>query len=194
MKGEINLARKITLTGMLSAIMILINFAGLGALQFIFARITILHIPVIIGSYIGGLYVGVPLGALFGLLSMYNTVSAPGVLSFCFLNPLVSIVPRILIAVSTCAVKRATQKLNTRLSITLSAAAGSATNTIFVLLALLAFYPDILASIAGNVPNALMVVIGSMFVAGGTGEAAVAVLLSNLILKSQVKAMHTKVD
>lgn len=194
MKGEINLARKITLTGMLSAIMILINFAGLGALQFIFARITILHIPVIIGSYIGGLYVGVPLGALFGLLSMYNTVSAPGVLSFCFLNPLVSIVPRILIAVSTCAVKRATQKLNTRLSITLSAAAGSATNTIFVLLALLAFYPDILASIAGNVPNALMVVIGSMFVAGGTGEAAVAVLLSNLILKSQVKTMHTKAD
>ncbi len=59
-------------------------------------EITIIHIPVIIGGIFGGKKVAIMLGFIFGLGSLLAALIYGGLFSVFFLNPLVSILPRIL--------------------------------------------------------------------------------------------------
>ena len=59
-------------------------------------EITIIHIPVIIGGIFGGKRVAIMLGFIFGLGSLLAALIYGGVFSVFFLNPLVSILPRML--------------------------------------------------------------------------------------------------
>ncbi len=63
-------------------------------------RATIMHIPVIIGAIMeGGPIVGGLIGLIFGLFSIFQAVMNPTPVSFVFLNPIVSILPRVLIGI-----------------------------------------------------------------------------------------------
>lgn len=64
-------------------------------------RATIMHIPVIIGSIVEGPIVGALVGLIFGLFSIYQAITAPTPVSFVFLNPLVSVLPRVLIGITS---------------------------------------------------------------------------------------------
>lgn len=57
---------------------------------------TIIHIPVLIGAIFGGKKVGVYLGLIFGIGSLTASAIYPGGFTIFFLNPLVSILPRII--------------------------------------------------------------------------------------------------
>ena len=59
-------------------------------------EITIIHIPVIIGGIFGGKRVAIMLGFIFGIGSLLAALIYGGLFSVFFLNPLVSILPRIL--------------------------------------------------------------------------------------------------
>jgi len=59
-------------------------------------EITIIHIPVIIGGIFGGKRVAITLGFIFGLGSLLAALIYGGLFSVFFLNPLVSILPRML--------------------------------------------------------------------------------------------------
>ncbi len=59
-------------------------------------EITIIHIPVIIGGIFGGKRVAITLGFIFGLGSLLAAAIYGGLFAVFFLNPLVSILPRIL--------------------------------------------------------------------------------------------------
>jgi len=59
-------------------------------------EITIIHIPVIIGGIFGGKRVAIMLGFIFGLGSLLAALIYGGMFSIFFLNPLVSILLRIL--------------------------------------------------------------------------------------------------
>ena len=58
-----------------------------------------MHIPVIIGAIMEGPVVGGFIGLIFGLFSIYQALTNPTPVSFVFLNPLVSVIPRILIGI-----------------------------------------------------------------------------------------------
>ena len=59
-----------------------------------------MHIPVIIGAIVGKCpLVGVILGAIFGLTSLIRALTTPTLTNFVLLNPLVSILPRVLIGI-----------------------------------------------------------------------------------------------
>ena len=62
-------------------------------------RSTIMHIPVIVGGILEGPIVGAAVGLIFGLFSMYQAFTAPFPTSFIFWNPLIALLPRILIGV-----------------------------------------------------------------------------------------------
>ena len=93
-------SRQIAVIGMLSAISIVLGLSGFGFIPLPTAKATIMHIPVVIGSILEGPLVGAMIGLLFGLFSIVQNLTAPNILSFAFINPLVSVLPRVLIGIT----------------------------------------------------------------------------------------------
>ncbi|HRU29430.1 MAG TPA: ECF transporter S component, partial [Treponema sp.] len=91
--------RKIAVAGVLSAIAIVLGVTRLGFIPwFSGASVTILQVPVIIGAVLEGPLVGFIIGLLFGLSSLLQAAIAPtGPVDVAFTNPLISVLPRLLI-------------------------------------------------------------------------------------------------
>lgn len=96
---------------------------------------TTMHLPVIIGAVLEGPVVGLIIGAIFGGFSLYQAASGGSVLAPLFMNPLVSILPRLLIGPCAYFVFRGVQKLTKKraLSVGCAAVAGTLTNTVGVM-------------------------------------------------------------
>lgn len=92
--------RKLTIIGVLGAISAVLGMTPLGFIPVGPTNATIMHIPVIIGAIIEGPLVGAMVGLIFGIFSIIRAITAPTVVSFVFLNPLVSILPRVLIGIT----------------------------------------------------------------------------------------------
>lgn len=137
-KSKFNV-RKIAVTGVLSALSIALNFTPLGYIYIpgLAVQITLMHIPVIVGAILEGPVAGAFIGLVFGLSSFYTAAVSPMPIAFAFLNPLVSILPRILIGVVAYYVYHAMDKISdnkrTSISIGVSAVLGTTTNTAGVL-------------------------------------------------------------
>jgi uncharacterized membrane protein len=133
--------RKIAVAGAMSAIAILLGATRWGFLPwFGAASITIMHVPVIIGAVLEGPIVGLGIGFLFGLFSLIQAAIAPiGPADVWFVNPLLSILPRLFIGplawLAYCASVRvrALEKVNQILALVVAGVVGSLTNTALVL-------------------------------------------------------------
>ncbi len=99
--STLSLNKKLTLTGAFSALVIVLGITKLGFITLgAAASITILHIPVILICMLAGLPEGLFVGATFGILSLIQAAMSPsGALDPFFVNPLCSVLPRMLIAV-----------------------------------------------------------------------------------------------
>ena len=145
--------RKMTIIGVLSAISIMMSMLPfIGYIPIGPIKATIMHIPVIIGAIIEGPTVGAIIGLIFGLTSMWNAVTQPTILSPLFLNPLVSVVPRILIGIIAYYVYQAIYKVSKKVYASGFAAGiiGSLTNTAGVLGMIYILYADKYLSLMGQ--------------------------------------------
>ncbi|RBP38464.1 ECF transporter S component [Garciella nitratireducens] len=115
--------RTITLTGMLAAISIVLGVTPLGLIPVptVAGRATIMHIPVIVGAILEGPIVGMIVGFIFGLISFITTGSP------LIKNPIIAIIPRILIGLFSYYGYKWTK------SSIVAAIIGSLTNTIGVM-------------------------------------------------------------
>lgn len=94
--------RKMTIIGMLCAISIIMSMTPIGYVPINpVVNLTIMHIPVIIGAIIEGPLAGAFIGFIFGATSLLRAITGPTVTNFIFMNPLVSILPRMLIGVAS---------------------------------------------------------------------------------------------
>lgn len=93
--------KNLTTVGILGAIVIMLGLTPLGFIPLGVLTITSLHIPVIIAGILEGPVVGGLVGLIFGFFSLFNAMTRPTPISFVFYNPLISIMPRILIGVVT---------------------------------------------------------------------------------------------
>lgn len=128
--------RQITMIGMLSAISIFLGLTGLGFIPIPPIKATIMHIPVIVGAILEGPIVGALVGLIFGLFSMYQAFTAPlPTSSFIFWNPLIALVPRILIGVVAYFVYSFLKNKikNKSVSIAIASVLATMTNTIGVM-------------------------------------------------------------
>lgn len=91
--------RKLTVIGVLGGISVVLGMTPLGFIPVGPTRATIMHIPVIIGAIMEGPVVGAFVGLIFGLFSIFQALTNPTPVSFVFLNPMISILPRVLIGV-----------------------------------------------------------------------------------------------
>jgi len=98
--NTLSLNRKLALTGAFSALIIVLTFTNLGFITFSpVVSITILPIPVILVACLAGLPEGIFAGFIFGLMSLIKAAMSPsGVLDPLFVNPLCSVLPRMLFA------------------------------------------------------------------------------------------------
>lgn len=91
--------RKMAIIGVLGAISAVLGMTPLGFIPVGPTRATIMHIPVIIGAVMEGPVVGGFVGLIFGLFSIFQAITNPTPVSFVFYNPLVSVLPRVLIGI-----------------------------------------------------------------------------------------------
>ena len=192
------LIRKLAVTGALGALTVVLSVTHLGLIPFVSgAAITILQIPVIIAVLMEGFAVGLGVGAIFGVSSLIQAAMNPtGVLDPFFVNPIVSVIPRMLIAVITYLVFKGLQTFNKKnqpviKTVFAGAAAffGSMANTVFVIGSLyLVYAKDILELAGGKGYFAFMLILLPQALL----EAAASVILCTAVIAVKETAFRKK--
>ncbi len=194
----------------LVAIIFILTFTPIGFINLVVIKATIIHVPVIIGSVLLGPKRGAVLGASFGLASLISNSTTPSLLSFAF-SPLMPVpgldrgslmalfvcfVPRILVGivpwyvnvlVERLFVKRG--KVTQTVSLTISAVAGSMTNTILVMGLIYFVFQDAYAQIKGIAANAVLGVVLGVVGTNGIPEAIAAAVMTAAICLPMKKIM-----
>ena len=137
-------------TAILAAIEIFLTAADLGFFAIGRIAFTILHIPVFIAVILVGLPQGFILAAIFGLSSMTSAYLHPsGLLDYLFRNPLISVLPRLMIPFAVWLVYKAVQFIadDNTLSADLicsgfAAMSGVVANAAFVVLSIAILSPE----------------------------------------------------
>lgn len=170
--------RKMAIVGMLSAICILLGLTGYGFIPLPMAKATIMHIPVIIGAILEGPLVGMLIGLIFGLFSIFQNMAVPNVLSFAFINPLVSVLPRVLIGLTAFYSYKLFAARQETIGIGVGAALGSLTNTFGVLGMIYLLYAADFAAARGINPDTVFKVISGIGLMNGIPEAIISVAIT----------------
>ncbi len=170
--------RQIAVIGMLSSISIVLGLTGYGFIPLPIARATIMHIPVIIGAILEGPMVGMLIGLIFGIFSIFQNLANPNLLSFAFINPLVSVLPRVLIGLTSYYCYKLMAGRIKVLGIGLGAAIGSLTNTFGVLGMIYLLYAARYAEVKGISAATSAKVIFGIALTNGLPEAIIAVIIT----------------
>jgi uncharacterized membrane protein len=172
---------------MLLAVLLLFVFTPIGYIPIPPANPTTMCIPVLVGMMVEGLPVGMLLGFAFGLTSLLRALF--GVSLYVFSNPLISIIPRVLIPVTSWLILNALGSLTRRgalgeaAAMGISAFCGSATNTLLVLPLITLFYGDALGK-----------PIGVLMLTNGLPEAITAAILVPAVVAALQRAGLRRLD
>lgn len=168
--------RRMTIIGILSSISIMLSMIpGIGFIPIGPTNATIMHVPVIIGAVIEGPVVGMTVGLIFGATSMFRALTMPTITSFAFINPLVSILPRILIGISVYYVYKLVIKLTKSVSVSgwIAGLIGSLVNTMGVLGMIYLLYGERYAQAMGESASSAKTLILTIAATNGIPEAIV---------------------
>jgi uncharacterized membrane protein len=175
--------RQMTKVGVLSAITIVMGLSGIGFIPLPGLKATIMHLPVIIGAILEGPVVGMLIGLIFGIFSIIQNITTPTLLSFAMINPLVSVLPRVLIAVTSYYSYRfLSGKLKQSISTPAAAFLGSLTNTVGVLGMIYLLYIDKYAQAKQISVNAAVKVIYGIAMTNGVAEAIVGSIIVTAVV------------
>lgn len=191
-----NKVYRLVIIAMLLSIMILFYFLPIGYIRVGVISITLMCLPVIVGTLVQGIGAGLLLGFLFGVTSLAQLLQAPtglfgAIYAMKGLAPLLPIIfiPRILIPTTTFLVYKALSKAKKPLAWGVAAFVGSATNTVFVLGMTYLIFRGILDSIALELTGmAALPFLGAVVLTNGLPEAAAAVLICVPVLAALKKA------
>ena len=181
--------RRLVLIGALGGISIFLGVSGLGLIRLPIFSLTIMHIPVIIGALLEGPVVGISVCLIFGLFSMYQNITAPGLTSFIFWNPIVALIPRMLIGiVAYYSFKLFKSKIkNTGVCAGIAAVLGTLTNTIGVLGLTYILYLDQYAQAREISREAVAGTLLTVGLTNGIPEAIVSALITIPIVVTMLK-------
>lgn len=182
--------RKMTVIGVLSAISIMMSMLPfIGYIPIGPTKATIMHIPVIIGAIIEGPVVGATIGLIFGLTSLWNAMTQPTITSIFFLNPLVSILPRVLIGVVAYYVYQGIYKISKKVYAAgfMAGLVGSLANTVGVLGMIYVLYADKYMERIGQAGANAGKWLFTLAATNGVPEALVAALIVSAVSVSLIR-------
>ena len=167
--------RRMAIIGVLSAISIMLSMTPLGFIPIGPTNATIMHIPVIIGAIIEGPVVGITVGFIFGATSLLKALTMPTITSFAFVNPLVSVLPRMLIGIVAYYVYKLTIKFTKNVFVSgwITGVIGSLVNTAVVLGMIYILYGARYAEALGESASAAKTLILTLVATNGIPEAIV---------------------
>lgn len=135
--------RNLVVTGLMLSLTLILTFTPLGFIQVPPISITIMHLPVIVAGIIAGPVSGLIVGLGMGLASMFRALTSANIADKLFVNPLISVFPRIFIGITayysytfvrTILLKfKQSDLLRGGLAATVGALVGTLTNTVLVL-------------------------------------------------------------
>ncbi len=187
---------EMTTIAMFAAIIMIQTFVPfLGFITFGVISFTVIHITVLIGAIFGGRNVSIALGFTFGLGSLLRALIAPETpLDIFFVNPLVSVLPRVLFGVVIWYLYGFFKKIFkfNLISIALTFAFSTLIHTVLTLTAfyLFAYNSDIYNQVFGemNVIGLILLVLGS----NGLLEIGIALFVASPIAWSIQKMNDTQ--
>ena len=190
--------RNFVLTALFVAIVVLLGLTPVGMIPLGFVNISILGVPVVIGTLLMGLKTGLLLGACFGTvsaLSAFGIYGTPSALAGALVaaSPALALVmcfvPRLLIPLFAQLVYRLAARGREKIkrAVPFAAVAGSLTNTVFYLGLMLAFYV-----IMGINSEKVLALIGGTGLIAGSLEAVANALISTAVLAALWKINKKK--
>lgn len=172
---------RLTLLGIFTGLIILMTFTPIGYIIIPPIEATIIHIPVIVGAIVLGWQFGAIIGGMMGIFCLLRALVMPALpTDVLFLNPVVSVIPRICIGLVAALVFAGLMKVFKKKSAVpfaagVAAVAGTLTNTILVLGTLVLFYGQ---TIQVSLNKAIPFIIGSIFAVNGAIEILSAVVIA----------------
>jgi len=155
-RNTMSRAKTMTITSLMLAITIIMAFTIFGTIPLPIVSVTIAFLPAMVTTMAVGFLPGLTVATAAGLSSMIRAYVMPTGILFPFIqNPLVSVLPRMLIAVTVFLVFRALikTKMPKPVAIGISAAVGSVTNTVAFLGAMWLIYAAPLQDAIYTNPN-----------------------------------------
>lgn len=173
----------LVLLALFVALIVLLGFTPLGLIPLGFINVTILCVPVVVGTLYMGLKNGLVLGLAFGLTSFVSALMKPSALVSTLMGAspvlvaLMSILPRLLVPMVAYGVHARLRDKRENLAVGVAAVCGSLTNTVFYLGLMLLFYV-----LCGIDTAGVLSLIGGTALIAGTCEAIAAAVLCTPIL------------
>lgn len=186
--------RKLTVTSMMVAITMILAYTPLGIIPLQPVSATTTHIPTIIIAILEGPLVGGIVGASFGLVSMFKAITQPsGVLSPFFINPLVSVIPRILIGVVAGYSYIILKKMDRKgfVAAVIASALGSITNTVGAMGTLYLIYGGALTAQIGSSAG---IMIWGVITSFGVMEMLAACVICTAMVAALQRAVYRQVS
>ncbi len=176
---------QMVLSAMFIAMIILQSFVPfLGNIPLVALNITIIHITVIVGGIVLGPQVGFFLGFTWGVCSLLVAYTSANILSFMiFSNPLISILPRLLMGGLVALFYHKATKLieSDRLRMAVTGFLGSIMNTVFVLSSIYLLMGNQYAELKGKTVAELPLFLMSVVMTNGVPEALAATVVTPII-------------
>ncbi len=178
MKNKQKLVRLVTFALFTALIVVLTFTPNLGYITFGGTiSITTLHIVVILGAAILGPTYGAGIGFVWGMLCLIKAFMEPIAVNIPFQNPLISVVPRIIVGLVAGLIIKALlkTKLPKVISIGIGTVVGTLTNTVLVITALNIF--NGFETLTAGVTTTLETIITILISVNGIIELVAAVIL-----------------
>lgn len=174
---------QMTMVSMFLAILIIQTFVPvLGYIPLGGLDVTIVHITVILAAVLFGSKTGLIVGTLWGLLSMIRAYIQPTPFNIVFLNPLISVLPRLLVGfVSGLLFRAIKDKMADRWAYVLTALVGTLMNTVLVLGSIYLLAAETYAAALGISETALLGALGAVVGTNGVIEIIASMIILPLI-------------
>lgn len=207
MKNRKLSVHKMAILAMLIAILLVLQVTGIGMIPLPGFKLTIMHIPVILGAIVLGPVKGALLGLVFGLCSMWANTTTPNITSI-FFSPFmtasgwvgalkalwVSLGTRSLMGLSAGMIWNLfmKMKLNDFAALPITAILGTLMNTVLVLGSICLLFPQEYAHMNETTVNGLFKLVAVTVATNGVAEMLLAAVLVTAIGKALLKYLGKK--
>ena len=207
MKKNILTIRKMVILAMLSAVLLMMQVTGIGMIPLPGFKLTIMHIPVILGAILLGPGEGAFLGLVFGLCSVWANTTTPSATSM-FFSPFMTVsgwvgaVKALWVSVGARTAMGLVAgfawkllkklKLNDFAALPITAIVGTLLNTVLVLGSICLLFPQDYAYMNSTTVSGLFMLVAMTVATNGLFEMILAAVLVTAIGKALLKYLEKK--
>ncbi len=182
--------RKLVIMGLMTAVTILLTYTPLGMIPTPIISATIMHVPVIIVAILEGPVMGLLMGLIFGLAALIRAATLPqGALDPLFINPLISVLPRLFIALVAYYSYMPFAKTKEPIGIIVGSVLGSLANTVGCLGMLYLLYAASVLEKTGITAAALF---WTVTLSAGIAEMVVSAIISFAVITGLKKLLRSR--